>query len=178
MLMGLVGCGASATMNNESGSWVDVRYYVGNPPAQENDTWQFVAHGRQQVEPGKTTTYDLTTNPNFRPDGESVIHALYEPTSPSWEAATQYWVEFLTPAPMTVVVTEGEEGLEFSTEKGVIKVVPAETIASDGYDYTTVIEPEDNDGEEAEHEDDTDEADHEEDDDDAEHDAVEKDPAI
>lgn len=141
MAFGLAGCGTSVTMSNESGSWVDVRYYVGNPPTEEGGTWQFIAHGRQQVEPGSSATYDLSTNPNYQPDGESIVHALYEPTSASWESATQFWVEFLTPAPMTIVVTEGEEGLEFSTEEGVIMVVPDETIVSGAYDYSTVIEP-------------------------------------
>lgn len=161
MALGLVGCGTSVTMSNESESWVDVRYYVGNPPEEAGGAWKFVARGRQQIEPGSSASYDLSENSNFDDEGESVVHALVEPTAASWEEASQYWVELLTPAPMTIMLSEGEEGLSFSTEEGVIKIVPEETVASDGYVYTTVVEFEDDEDEDDEGEDDEDGEEHE-----------------
>jgi hypothetical protein len=151
MVAALLGCNTTVTMSNESDSWVDVRYFVGNPPAEEGDTWSFVAQGRQQIEPGSTKKFDLSDNPNFDENGEYVVHALIEPTAATWEKATQYWIELLTPVPMTVVVTEGEEGLEFSTEKGVLVAIPADTVDSRQYEHTTVIAtPDDDDDDEGE----------------------------
>ncbi len=54
-LVGLCGCQSTVSINNGSDAWLDVRYYVANPPDEEGGTWNFVAIGRQQIKPESTT---------------------------------------------------------------------------------------------------------------------------
>ncbi|MCH8271219.1 MAG: hypothetical protein IH985_08440 [Planctomycetes bacterium] len=160
-LVGLCGCQATVSMNNGSDSWLDVRYYVANPPSEEGGAWNFIAIGRQQIKPESSAAYTLTDNPDYSPDGESVVHVLVEPTSPTWEDAAQYWIELLTPAPITIVVTGSADSLEFSTEEGVIRNIPVGTLDGALFQYSVRIVDDDDDDD---HDDDDDDHDDDHDD--------------
>ena len=137
---GLAGCTTSVSMNNQSDTWLDVRYYVATPSENSPHTLQFVAVGRQQIEPGSSGSYDLTMNPSYNPDGESIVHVFVEPTAASWEQSRQYWIELLTPAPVTISVTGPANDLQFSVEDAGIAPIPEEMIA-DGRFYYTMVQP-------------------------------------
>ena len=80
-----------------------------------------------------------------------------EPTAPTWEDAAQYWIELLTPAPITIVVTGSADGLEFSTEEGVIRNIPVGTLDGALFQYSVRIVDDDDDDNHDDHDDDHDE---------------------
>ena len=140
---GLAGCTTSVSMDNQSDTWLDVRYYVATPTENTPQTLEFVAVGRQQIEPGSSGSYDLTMNPSFNPDGESIVHVFVEPTAASWEESRRYWIELLTPAPVTISVTGAGGDLQFSSEDADIAPIPEEMIADGRFHYTMVQPPKD-----------------------------------
>lgn len=139
---GLGGCTSSVSMDNQSDSWLNVRYYVATPNGDEAESVEFVAVGRQQIEPGSSSSYDLTGNPSFSPEGGSVVHVQVEPAAASWEEAHQYWLELLTPAPLSMSVSGKASELKFTSEDAQFAPIPDETMADGRFQYTTMAAPE------------------------------------
>jgi hypothetical protein len=146
---GLSGCTSGVSMDNQSNTWLNVRYYVATPTG-DTESVEFVAVGRQQIEPGSSASFDLATNPSFNADGGSVVHVQVEPATASWEEAHQYWLELLTPVPLSLSVTGDPDELKFSSEDAQFAEIPAQTRAGRKYRYTTLAAAEPKDESDAE----------------------------
>jgi hypothetical protein len=151
------GCSRSAQrvdFVNASDTWINVRVFVADPghevnlpmaqaaqPAPGHNA--FVSEARHQVRPGESLVYDLSWNPNFHRQPAPLVHVMVEPVTPSWmPAAKKYWLELLTPPPVTIVTTgEGEE-LRFNSGGGAVAMIPEDEIMSERFDHQVVTVPE------------------------------------
>jgi len=129
-------------MDNQSDTWLNVRYYVATPSDGNAGSMEFVSVGRQQIKPGTSSSFDLTSNPSFSDHGDSVVHVLIEPVSATWEIAQQYWLELLTPVPLSLSVSGDANELTFSSEDAKFAEIPEQTRADERYLYTRLAAPE------------------------------------
>ncbi len=139
---GLGGCTSGVSMDNQSDTWLNVRYYVATPSEAHAGSMEFVSVGRQQIKPGSISSFDLTSHPGFSPEGDSVVHVLVEPISPTWEEAPQYWLELLTPVPLSLSVSGDAGELTFSSEDAKFAHIPDQTREQERYQYTRITAPE------------------------------------
>ena len=136
-------------MDNQSDTWLNVRYYVATPSHGDAESMEFVSVGRQQIKPGTSSSFDLTSHPSFSAQGDSIVHVVVEPVSASWEDAHQYWLELLTPVPLGLTVSGDANELTFSSEDAKFAEIPEQTRGDGRYLYTRSVTPEPT-GEEAE----------------------------
>lgn len=139
---GLAGCTSGVSMDNQSDTWLNVRYYVATPSSGDEGAMEFVSVGRQQIEPGTSSSFDLTSNPSFSTEGESVVHVLIEPVSATWEIAQQYWIELLTPVPLSLSVSGDASELKFASEDAKFAHIPDQMREGERYQYTRITAPE------------------------------------
>ena len=148
------GCFSSkkVAFTNVSDSWLNVRFYVANPEMEAmnqepseapSDSPQFLAEGKLQVQPGETANYILTRNPNYSGQGEKIVHIQVEPVTPSWQpAGRSYWLELLTPPPVTIVATGSPNQLVFNSGTGAVAQIPEREIEQGRFDHRMVTVPE------------------------------------
>jgi hypothetical protein len=148
---------------NASDTWLNVRVFVAgtetttpmtmeHPQASRTEhpqgsrtpaTPEFVTETTMQVKPGGTTTYKLTRNPNYSTKGMSLVHVQVEPVTPTWmPPARQFWLELLTPPPVTIVATGTGEALKFNTGQGAVAVIPEREIEGGRFEHKVVGVPE------------------------------------
>jgi hypothetical protein len=93
-----------------------------------------------QIAPGKMDSYALEQNPKFKAGVQPVVHVLVEPASATWETAPSYWVECLTPLPVTVVAKGARDSLQFTAENGMVSQIP-QGLATGGAFVRMMAEP-------------------------------------
>jgi hypothetical protein len=136
----LCACATGVTFKNQSDTWVNVRVYVADPAERADTGWPFAATGTMQVAPGRTASYALAENPKYKEGGRPVIHVLVEPATPTWETPPSYWLECLTPPPITIVSGGGRSSLQFTSENGMVAPIP-EPLATGGTFVRLMTEP-------------------------------------
>lgn len=145
----MTGCFGSnqVAFTNVSDSWLNVRFFVANPDAKPTagdstpgDPSAFIAQGKLQVQPGETAKYKLSRNPNYSGQGDSkIVHIQVEPVTPSWQpSGTEYWLELLTPPPVTIVATGTGPQLIFNSGTGALAQIPEHQIKSGAFDHRVV----------------------------------------
>ncbi|MHC4990064.1 MAG: hypothetical protein ACYTGC_03700 [Planctomycetota bacterium] len=153
----LGGCTSSNRVEfmNASDTWVNVRVFVADSgqasepmtmdEAREStpNSGQFVSESMMQVKPGGTMTYALSKNPYFASKGSPLIHVQVEPVTPSWmPPARQFWLELLTPPPVTIVTTGTGDSLKFNTGEGAVAVIPNQEVEGGRFDHKVVASEE------------------------------------
>lgn len=136
----LAACATGVTFKNQSDTWVNVRVYVGDPAERADSGWPFAATGTMQIAPGKMDSYALPENPKYREGVRPVIHVMVEPAAATWEQPPSYWVECLTPPPITIVSAGSKASMQFSAENGMVAAIP-EHLTTGGAFVRMMAEP-------------------------------------
>lgn len=134
LAVGLVAaCATGVTFQNQSDTWVNVKVYVADPDERMESGWLFATTGTMQVAPGRTTTYALAENPKYKEGGAPVVHVEVTPAGATWENPEPFWIEVLTPVPITIVASGSREAMQFNSENGMVQAIPENLVSSGAY---------------------------------------------
>ena len=146
----LGGCFGSnkVAFTNVSDSWLNVRFYVQDPANIEYDEYgepmntpAFVSAKKIQIEPGETAMYSVSNSSGFHSKTQDLlVHIQIEPVTPSWQpAGYEYWLEMLTPTPVTIVASGTPENIKFNSGQGAVAIIPEHAMEDGRFEHRVVV---------------------------------------
>jgi hypothetical protein len=117
----------SIQFTNVSDTWLNVRFYAGEPQPATSGPAELVSQRVFQIAPGESARFGSS---------RKLVHIQVETVTPTWEPpGTQYWLELMTHPPVHIVATGRASRLDFQTGSGEVAIIPERERKGGRFEY-------------------------------------------